>query len=245
MVLNPAAHFQAADVMKGLYNPEMVKGAFQSNRIGPIAGMDTYMDQNVKTHTRGVATGTPLVVGTITASTGNPDTPFTVTTDGWTNSTTGILVAGDVVTFDGCYGVNPVSGESTGELQQFVVTADANSGASTGPASLIVLPAMIVTGPYKTCTAVPADNAPVTVVGVAQSKTSIPVNMAFNKNAFALVTAPLEVPDDATGAAMTYKDISIRYIRWYDGKIDEQIYRLDVLYGWKAIYPEYACRLHG
>lgn len=239
MILDPAAHFQAADVMKGLYNPQMVADAWKKNSLGPIAGMDTYMDQNVKSHTAGVGTGTPLVNGTITASTSNPDTPFAVTTDGWTVSTTGIVLAGDILTFAGCYSVNPISGESTGELQQFTVTADANSGATTGPATISVLPAMITAGAYKTVSAVPADNAAITFTASHRA------NLAFNKNAFALVTVPIEVPESATGASMTYKNVSIRYIRWYDGRTDRQIYRLDVLYGWKCIYPEFACRLRG
>lgn len=239
MVLDPAAHFQAADVLRALNAPKIVEGAIRSNYIGPLAGIETYMDQNVKSHTKGVQTGTPLVNGTITAATGDPNTPFAVTTDGWTNSITGIVKKGDILTFAGVYGVNPVSGESIGDLQQFVVTADADSGATTGPATINVLPAMITSGPYKTVTAVPADNAVITPVG------SHTANLAFNKNAFALVTCPLEVPEDAKGSMMTYKDVSIRYIKWYDGKKDEQIYRLDILYGVKTIYPDFAARLLG
>lgn len=244
LVLNPAAQFQAADVMKGLYHPKMIEDAFRSVSIGPIAGMDTYMAQNVKSHTAGVGTGTPTVTGTITASTGNPDTAFAVTTTAWTVSTTGIVKAGDIITFGvaggvGVYGVNPVSGESTGELQQFVVTADANSAASTGASTISVLPAMIVTGPYKTVTRVPVASE------VINFTASHAANLAFHKNAFALVTCPIEVPEDATGAMMTYKDVSIRYVKWYNGVTDQQIYRLDILYGWKTVYPEFAVRLKG
>lgn len=239
LVLDPAAHFQAADVLKGFYNPDMVKGAVRRNYVGPLAGMETYMDQNVKYHTKGVATGTPLVNGTIAAATGDPNVAFTMATDGWTNSTTGILKKGDIVTFAGCNSVNPISGEDTGELQQFTVTADIDSGATTGPANVTILPAPIITGAYRTVTAMPVDNAAITVTA------SHRVNLAFNKNAFALVTCPIEVPDDATGSAITYKDVSIRYIKWYDGKTDKQVYRLDVLYGWKTVYPEYAVRLRG
>lgn len=243
LVLGPDAHFQAADVLKALNSPKTVEGAIRRNYIGPLADMDTYMSQNVKTHTAGVLTGTPLVNGTVTAATapysGTTPTTTSVPTDGWTNSITGIVKAGDILTFAGCYGVNPVSGDSTGELQQFVVTADADSGATTGPATIIVSPPMIVSGAYRTVTAVPADNA---VVGITATHV---VNMAFQKNAFALVTCPLEVPEDAKGSMMNYKDVAIRYIKWYDGRTDEQIFRLDALWGVKCVYPEYACRLRG
>ena len=98
---------------------------------------------------------------------------------------------------------------------------------------------MIVSGAYRTVIAVPADNA---VVGITATHV---VNMAFQKNAFALVTVPLEVPEDAKGSMMNYKDVAIRYIKWYDGKTDEQIFRLDVQYGVKCVYPEFAARLRG
>src|SRR3972149_5535810 len=167
MVLNPKAHFQAANVMKGLYNPEMVKGAFQSNRIGPIAGMDTYMDQNVQAHTRGTAVDTnALINGTITAATGDPGLGQDITTDGWGASVTTIK-AGDIVTFAGVYGVNPVSYQSTGELQEFVVTADVSTTVTTGTCTINVVPALITSGAHQTVTNVPADNAVIDLYGTA------------------------------------------------------------------------------
>jgi hypothetical protein len=239
LVLNPAAHFQAADVLKSLYNPQMVSDTVRKRSIGMIALMDTYMDQNVKSHTKGVATGTPLTNGT--NQTGN-----SLVTDGWTNSTTGILKLGDIFTIADLYAVNPVSKQSTGELQQFTVIGsgttldiDVDSGASTGPATILISPPITTSGAYQTVTGPAVDNKAIVVVA------NHAANLAFNKNAFALVTVPIEVPESATGSMVTYKDVSIRYIKWYDGRIDEQIYRLDILYGWKTIYPEYACRLLG
>src|SRR3989304_5433581 len=229
--------------MKGLYNPEIVKGDFQSKRIGPMAGMDTYMDQNVQAHTRGTAVDTnALINGTITAATGDPGLGQDITTDGWGASVTTIK-AGDIVTFAGVYGVNPVSYQSTGELQEFVITADVSTTVTTGVCTINVVPALITSGSHQTVTNVPADNAVIDLYGTAS--TAYPQNLAFNRSAFALVTCPLEVPDDANGAAITYKDVSIRYIKWYDGKTDKQIYRLDILYGWEGVYADYAGRLWG
>lgn len=232
LVVNPDAHLEAADVLKSLYNPDMVKGAVKRNFIGPIAGMETYMDQNVASHTKGIATGTPLVNGA-------SQTGSSLATDGWTNDTTGILKKGDIITIAGVNSVNPVSRQDTGELQQFVVTADVNSGSTTGPATIPISPAITTSGAYQTVTGSPADNAAITVVA------NHAANLAFHKNAFALVSVPIYIPEDSTGQRINYKGVSIRFVRGYDVKTDVQIYRLDVMYGWKTIYPDFACRLLG
>mgnify|MGYP000384962301 CR=1 FL=1 len=70
--------------------------------------------------------------------------------------------------------------------------------------------------------------------------------MVFHKNAFALVMADLEMPDGAVFKAReSHNGYSMRVIKYYDGEMDEDKIRLDVLYGTKAIYPDLACRLSG
>lgn len=83
---------------------------------------------------RGVATGTPLVNG---ASQTGED----LVTDGWTNSVTGILKAGDWI---------QLGSGSTARLHKVLV--DANSGTLTGPATLTIWPRI---SPVAT----PADNS--------------------------------------------------------------------------------------
>lgn len=254
MLLNPAAHYAVAGNQLTLDSVgTMGKSAYESAQIGRIAGFSTYSTQNVQNHTVGVATGTPLVNGgsqnvTYANSTGTPSQ--TLVTDGWTNSTTGILKAGDVITIAGVYAVNPVPGEgTTGKtvmpyLQQFTVLADADSGATTGPATLTISPAIITSGPFQTVSAAPADNAAITVLGTGG--TSYPQNLGFHKNAFALVNVPLEMPDGvAFKARESHNGLSIRVVKDYDIDTDEDIIRMDILYGVKAIYPELASRLWG
>ena len=174
LALNPDAHYSVAGDQVGLQNEQMIKTAYQAATIGRIAGFATYSSQNIKSHTVGVATGTPLVNGAAqntTYATSGATNSQSLITDGWTNSTTGILKQGDVFTIAGVFAVNPVPGEgSTGKtvmpyLQQFTVLADADSGASTGPATLTISPAIITSGPYQTVSAAPADNAAITVLG--------------------------------------------------------------------------------
>lgn len=254
MVTNPAAHYAIAGNQLTLDSiGAMGKSAYERAMVGYVAGFDTFSTQNVQSHTVGVATGTPLVNGAnqnVTYANATGANSQTLVTDGWTNSTTGILKAGDVFTIAGVFAVNPVPGEgTTGKtvlpyLQQFTVLADADSGASTGPATLTISPAIITSGPFQTVSAAPADNAAITVLGTGG--TAYPQNLGFHKNAFALVTVPLQMPDGAAFKARESDNgLSVRVIKDYDIDTDEDIIRLDVLYGRKAIYSDLATRLWG
>jgi len=221
-----------------------------------MASLATYATANVPTHTVGVATGTPLVNGAnqdVTYANANKLTwSQSLITDGWTNSTTDILLAGDVFTIAGVKAVNPVPGEgATGKtvmpyLQQFTVLADADSGATTGPATLTISPPIIDSGPNQTVDAAPADDAAITVVGTGG--TTYPQNMGFHRNAMALVTVPLEMPDSVPASGKgrhTHAGLSMRAVKQYDIGPDTEAIRLDILYGVKAIYPDLGVRLTG
>lgn len=234
LVLNPAAHWALAGAFtSNTFSTKITEQAIEKGYLGTKAGLDIYMDQNIYAHTKGTATGTPLV--NAAGQTGS-----SLITDGWTVSITGILKVGDVFTIAGVNAVNPVSRLSTGALQQFTVTtADINSDSS-GNATITISPAITTSGPYQTVTASPADNAAITVVA------SHTANLAFHRNAFALVTVPMMIPDSAVWSAReTFNNMSIRVIKDYDIVNDKEIIRLDVLYGVKTLYPELACRLLG
>jgi hypothetical protein len=244
-VLAPADHWGLVGSQTSLYMQDVAKGAYRKGLLGNIAGLDTFMDQNIRQHTVGAHGGTPLVNGgsqnTTYASSGALNQQSLIT-DGWTASTA-VLKEGDVFTIAGVNSVNPVNKESTGNLQQFVVRADGTSDG-TGNLTLTISPAIITSGPYQTVDAAPADNAAITVLGTAS--TQYRQNMAFHKNAFALVTCPLEMPDGAAFKARESKNgLSIRVVKDYDIDSDEDIIRMDILYGKKAIYPDLACRLSG
>lgn len=244
LVLNPAARWSMADGLKTLNNPGMASDFVRKGLLGEVANFEIYGDQNIAQHTKGVATGTPLVNGasqnvTYAAST-NGGTSQSLVTDGWTNSTTGILLKGDKITIAGVNAVNPVSKADLGYLQEFTVLADADSGASTGPATLTVSPAIITSGPFQTVTAAPADNAAITV------KASYAANLAYHKNALGLVMCPLEMPDGAAFKAReSANGLSVRVVKDYDIDSDDDIIRLDILYGVKAIYPDLGTVLMG
>ncbi|NIA67783.1 hypothetical protein HBA54_04195 [Pelagibius litoralis] len=246
-VMAPADHWGLIGSQTALLNNNLVGSAYTKGSLGNIGGVETSMDQNVRAHVVGVATGTPLVNGgaqNVTYATAKTTNSQSLVTDGWTNSTSGILRAGDVFTIAGVNAVNPVSKADNGFLQQFTVLADADSGTTTGPATLTISPAIITSGPYQTVTAAPADNAAITVLGTGGS--SYRQNLVFHKNAFGLVMCPLELPDGAAFKAReTHENTSLRVVKDFNIDDDEDIIRIDVLYGIKSLYPDLAARASG
>ena len=250
-VLTPAAFRKFAGSLTTLNMPAMAAAAWKSGEIDNVSGFRTYKSNNIKNHTVGAHGGTPLVNGAaqnVTYAASKSTNQQSLVTDGWTTSAA-VLKAGDVFTLAGVYAVNPVPGEgTTGKtvmpyLQQFTVISDASSDGS-GNATLTISPAIVTSGPYQSVSAAPADNAAITVLGTAS--TAYPQNMMFHRNTFALVTCPLEMPDGAAWKARESDDgLSVRVVKDYDIGTDEDIIRVDVLFGWKDIYPELGCRLWG
>lgn len=234
---NPAASGEMADALKGLFqSQDLIKKQYEKGLMGLAAGFNIKMDQNVRQHTVGAHGGTPLVAGA--AQSGS-----TLVTDGWTSGAT-TLKEGDIFTLANVFSVNPQSRESTGNLQQFVVTADISD--TTGGITMAISPAIAATGAFQNVDALPADNAAITVLGTAS--TLYPQNMAYHKDAFVLGSADLPLPggvDMAARVSDADSGLSMRLVRAYDINNDRFPCRLDVLYGWKAVYPELACRIVG
>ena len=246
-VMSPADYWGMLGSQSGLFLQNPGNDAYRRAKLGMIGGVDSYMAQNVQTHTVGDAagTGTPLVNGA------NQDTTYesvkdtntqNLVTDGWGNAKT--LRQGDVFTIAGMFAVNPVTKAVEDYLQQFVVTADVITHAAGGNTTIPIAPAIIASGAYQTVSAAPADNAAVTVLGTAG--TPYKQNMVFHKNAFALTMVPLEMPAGSVGGARkSYNGLSVRVVPTWDGINNVSFWRLDVLYGVKAIDTRLATRLSG
>lgn len=239
------ASLALADGLKSVFPTEIAKKAIEEAAIGRYSKFMLFENQSLKLHTVGIATGTPLINGaaqnTTYAASGAAWTQ-TLATDGWTNSTTDILLAGDVITIAGVNSVNRRTRVDTGDLQTFVVTTDATSGASTGPAALTISPPIITSGPYQTVTAAPADGAAI-VVKTGASGTSHKQNLAFHPNAITLAMAPLDLPTEGASASReSFDNVSIRTVTQYAIGTDTTTYRFDILYGVKAQNPDFAVR---
>jgi hypothetical protein len=239
------ASLALANGLKSVFPTSIATKAIENAAIGKYSKFMMYENQSLKLHTVGVATGTPLVDGAsqdATYAASGDAWEQTLVTNGWTNSTAGILLAGDVITIAGVNSVNRKTRQDTGDLQTFVVKADVASGATTGPATLTISPPMITSGPYQTVAAAPANDA-VIVVKTGAGGSQHKQNLAWHENAITLAMAPLDLPQDgATASRESFGNVSIRAVRQYSITEDKTIYRFDILYGVKAQNPDFAVR---
>lgn len=246
-VHSPTAAAKLAATVAQTYVQGDNKTALQEASIGRFGGFENYESAFAPLHTVGVATGTPLVNGAsqnVTYATAKDTWSQTLNTDGWTNSTTGILKAGDVFTIAGVYSVNPSTKSSTGRLQTFAVLADADSGASTGPAALTISPPIITSGAYQTVTAAPADNAAITVK-TGTGGTGYRQSLLLDPSALCLVSRPLDIQNGqgVKTSTMAGNNVTVTVTEYTVGDTLAQNMRFDVLWGTKVLDPRKGLRL--
>ena len=238
-VIDANTQVTMVDGLKGLFqSSEKIAEQYERGNMGLAAGLKFSIDQNVVNHTVGPLGGVPLVNGV-------SQTGANLITDGWTAAVALRLLKGDVFTIAGVFAVNPQSLQSTGQLRQFTVLANASSDVA-GNVTIPISPSMTLVGPFKTVTALAADNAAITVLGPANTVSA--ANLCYHRDAFVLATADLPLPggvDMAARVSDKQLGISLRMVRQYDVMTDLYVCRMDVLYGWKTLYPELACRVYG
>lgn len=218
--------------LKGLFNDSAtIAKQYKEGIVGRTGGFDHYENTLIGKHT----TGTALKA-----------TTYTVNGAGQTGSAVTVAVgattfkAGDVVTFVGCNRVHPETKADSGTLQQFVITADYAGGAG----NLAISPAIVTSGATQNVSASPTNGGAVTKVGAGASET-LDQSMVFHEDAFTFATADLVMPTGVDFAAREVMDgISLRVVRQYAISTDTFPCRIDILYGYKAIRPQMACRIH-
>ena len=235
-ILNTTDNADLVDALKGLFHDDDgIARQYREGSMGRTAGFDFYENTQLATRTNGQRGGTPVLNGA-TASGATQ-----IVTDGWTASAANRVKKGDIFTISGVNRVHPESKIDTGVAQTFVVTADASSDGS-GNATLSISPAIVSTGAAQNVSAVPADNAPLSFQGNASA--AFGQSMLFHEDAFTFATADLVMPRGVDWAAReVYDGISMRIVRQYDINNDKFPTRLDILYGYKTLRPQLACRL--
>jgi len=214
----------------GVFQPSLVEDITREASVGRLAGLDLYEGQNIRRHTKGTAL-------TLTLASNPAEEATSVSL---TAATPGTLVEGDIISFAVCNAVNPVNRQDLGYAAQFVVTATTSVTTAT---SVPISPALksSASGAYQNVTALPTTGSDVvTLVG------SHDANLAFQRNAFALVSVPFQAPDGASWSeSVEYQGISLTMVKAFDVVNYREIVRLDTMYGWKATYPDLACRVLG
>lgn len=233
LCLNPAMNGALVQGFGGFFNNQ--SKVSEQNRTGMMTNQnfgfaDVTMDQNVDVHLNGAATATNVNGAN---QTGSAITVVAVAA--------GTLTRGTVITLPGCFAVNPQNRTSTGVLANFVVTADALAGATT----INISPAIVTSGAFQNVSASPTTATPYVIVGAAS--TSFGTSVGFHKDAFTLAMVPLSTTGDGAGVKITQMSddgFTVRVKQGSDVINDQSIFRIDVLYGWAATYPELSVKFY-
>lgn len=230
---SPDTTVELADGLKGVFVQGKAKTAFEQAQIGFYGGFDNMTSVHAPVHTVGAYGGTPLVNGgsqNVTYNQTVADNNYSdLVTDGWSLSQSGLLKKGDIITIADVFAVNPISKQSTGRLQTFVVKEDVDSDGS-GNATLRLSPPIITSGAYQTVDAAPADGAAITVktgAAGAQHRQSI----LAHRDAMKLVTRPLKIPSvGVRTATRSGNRVTMSITEVMDGNTLKNFYRMDMLY---------------
>jgi hypothetical protein len=227
VILDPLTQARTVSSLAGLFNPAAgISKQYATGQMTNALGFDWMMDQTVVKHTTGA-------YGTLATVNGGSQTGSTITV----SALNGPLKKGDIISFSGVNSVNRITKVDTGQLAQFVVTADVAAAATSIPIYPALTPGAVA---YATCTASPANGAAITVVSKASEQYR--KNFVFLPQAATMVTADLELPRGVHEAARATLDgTSMRMVTAYNVSTDQFITRLDILYGYQWVRPEWAC----
>jgi len=223
--------------LKGLFqDSSQIKEQYREGMIGRTAMADFYENDRMWTLTNGSdVTGTTDAAALVTDG-GN-------TIDMHTTVAVAAQAVGEVFTIAGVYACHPETKAPYSSLQQFTITA---IGASTTTIS----PTIYLTGPRQNVVSstgavlATTDFNSKTLTFVGSASTSYVQDLMYHKEAFQFVTADLPLMGGAESCARRTQDgISLRV--WQDADIrnDELLMRIDILYGFAALRPEWACRI--
>lgn len=231
LILDTQSNVDIVDATKGLFqDASTISEQYSEGMVGRTAGFKVYESTITGVHTSGTAAATTGYLMNGSTSTGA--TALVVDT----GSTT--FKAGDVITVAGVYDVHPETKATRANLKQFVITADVSANATSLPIS----PTIRSTGALQNVSGLPADNAAISKIG--GNATVYRPSLAFHRDAFVFTTADLPMPKGTDMAYQeTYEGITMSIVRDFDVDSRDFKTRLDVLYGFKCVRPELACRI--
>lgn len=249
MIIDYKSNQKIIKALAGQFNPQgRISTQWDSARMADAVGYKWSEDQNIRIHTVGNLGGTPQVNGT-------PQSGNTLNIKTAAGAVSKYFREGDIIQVANMFGIKPNSvplggtGESTGDMAMFTVTADVDTDGG-GLAAVPISPSIVLTGATQTVTSAPADSAAIFVFGspTAYAGVATRQNMAFNKGCMVLGMVDLPLPGGMDMSARTMDEdtkIGIRFLRGFDITENTFISRLDCLYVVACPRPQFGCRVVG
>lgn len=221
--------------LKGLFqDSQQIKEQYREGMIGRTAMADFYENERVWSMTNGTDV-TTVTLDTYTIIDGDAD----LTVTGFATPT-----AGMVFTIAGVYDVHPETKAAYSSLKQFVILAGSTA------TNLLISPTIYITGAKKNVAAAsgaditPSSLTTAALVFVGAASTTYTQNLMYHRDAYTFATADLPLMADAAKCVrQQYDGISLRLWQQSDILNDVMLTRLDILYGYAAIRPQWGCRI--
>lgn len=233
LFIAPAVNTSLVPAFATYFQPaEAIGKQYKDGIIGRAQGFDWSESVSLYKHTAGTW------AGAVTASSAQVGNSIALT------CTTGdTFKKGDVVAFANVNPVNPSTRRVVGtNTRRFVVTADVTGAAAA--ATIPIYPSIVSSGHYQNVDAGIANGAALTLFPGTSSpngKTGTQ-GLALHKNAFAMVSLPLEIPQ-ACEMSSIQRDpdsgVALAFVRMFDPIQRRMVNRFDCLIGFGNLYPEY------
>lgn len=242
LMLDPVAMSKCSQAVYTYFhkNSEIEK-AFIENYIGTAAGCNWFESTMVPTHTNGSRTDATPIVNT---STGITSGTAEIVTTGQTNAQT--IAVGDVFTIQDVYAVNPITKQRLPFLQQWTCTEAITCDTTD---TIKVSPTPYTSGALQNVELVSAGASKaivhVAAGGSGAASTGYTQNLMYHKSAFAVAFAKLTTPSSGQSNQVAFDNISMRIWKDSDIKSDMHDCRIDVLFGYKTVRPQFAVRVRG
>lgn len=209
------------------FNPQAaISKQYTEGFVTRTAMADFHENERVWTMVNGADVAGEINNGTLTSGI------TSLTVDGFSAAPN----VGQVFTVEGIYEVHPETKVAYSHLKQFTVTAATTT-------LLTFTPAMIydTTNPRQNASGTPVNDADITFVGNASASYVQPI--MYHKEAFQFVTGALPLVDDADKCVTeTREGFTLRVWRGSDIANNRAVMRIDMLYGFAALRPEWAVR---
>jgi len=236
MFLNPFDYQAVAkDLGNRAYIGDRAKNAYERSIVPDIATFATFRTDNVANVAAiGTVTSTTVTANTShtpTAMTGSTPTDNRVGTLGVSGANIANIKNGDAFTIAGVNACHMIDKSDTGQAHTFRVI----SGGGT--ATLTISPQIVITGPYKNCTAQAAAAAALTFLNTVTK----PINAFWQQGAVSVDYGRLEFPL-GTGAevkmATTKQGVPLTMVAQINAQTGKLFVRNTTIYAATVLDPE-------
>jgi hypothetical protein len=221
---------------------------FREGYLGRFAGTNFYENDRTYAHTNSSDADVAWAVDDVTRLAAYTDADG-LSVLNFDAMGTVVPTVGTTFTIADLYDCHPETKQKYAHLKQFTITAVGT--VASNQADITFSPTIRTGGAKQNCwisggsASISDLEDNVTAQYGAGGSLVYQSNLMYHRDAFTFVTADLPLMDDAIRCVRRVQDgLAIRVWQGSDIRNDELLLRMDILYGYKALRPEWACRVN-